>query len=503
MARYPVKLLKDEGGQPFVPLTHMSAVSGEEYALASLTAQKTLNGHFQIIQDELSMSDLSQKMITVQLPTIEETTITSYLKLNNETEYPIMTADGDGPLLMSDYSDKTIFLSFVSNQWRIVAIATTGHSGHTISDGNGELLPSRAILRFEGMEVSDGAGIGATIIKTAPPINNLSTTESGVGTLDAYQGKVLNDKFNDYATIEYVDEESTNNIEVSIGEEEPTGNQVLWIDESIVTPTKLPTSQVVNNLAGNETDMAPSVLAVNSKLNNYLPLHGNADSATKALEDGDGNIISANYTKTFTPNINTSFDSTNAGDILHRSFMGTIHDGTHWYNLISSRHRNGEEDGNKYGMQLRSYLNHGSLEYRNQYAGAWSDWRTVLDTESNAYSTYEIRIGRWVDGKPLYRRYVEGSVTGLGVGESGYTDLVDLNSWNIEECVFIEGTIKNAGGDLRVVPVNSYENASYNICFSYLGQTGYLQFKSVGWNQVNGSWNFVYRIVLEYTKTTD
>ena len=87
MAIYPVKMLKDEDGNPFVPLTQIGAVVGEEYTTAILNATKVMNGHFRINKDTIQMSDIENKVITVQFPVINETTITSYLQLNNEFHF--------------------------------------------------------------------------------------------------------------------------------------------------------------------------------------------------------------------------------------------------------------------------------------------------------------------------------------------------------------------------------------------------------------------------------
>ena len=61
------------------------------------------------------------------------------------------------------------------------------------------MLPSYAslqqgVLQFRGFGVNDSPGTGATVISTPALINNLTTSSSGIGPLDAYQGKVLNDK---------------------------------------------------------------------------------------------------------------------------------------------------------------------------------------------------------------------------------------------------------------------------------------------------------------------
>ena len=54
MAIYPIKMLKDEQGQPFVPLTHISAVSGEEYTTTVLVAAKQSAGHYKITNTDLN-----------------------------------------------------------------------------------------------------------------------------------------------------------------------------------------------------------------------------------------------------------------------------------------------------------------------------------------------------------------------------------------------------------------------------------------------------------------
>lgn len=206
MAIYPVKLLKDESGSPFVPLTSMSAVIGEELVQTTLTATEVSTGHFVIESDKLTEIELQSKIIAVVFPDEVTATTNSYLKLNsNGTEYQIFEANGTSPLLVKDYVGAICFIMLKGNKWQLIRTSASGSGGgggHTILDGDGNVMPQQSILQFKGFGVSDSAGTGATVISTPSLINNLSTSVSGTGPLDAYQGKVLNDKFANYLTKE-------------------------------------------------------------------------------------------------------------------------------------------------------------------------------------------------------------------------------------------------------------------------------------------------------------
>ncbi|GGH71763.1 hypothetical protein HNQ91_003295 [Filimonas zeae] len=77
----------------------------------------------------------------------------------------------------------------------------------------------------------------------------------------------------------------------------------------------------------------------------------------------------------------------NMSTLTSRTFLGSINgqldapvgDNTVWWNIINVRHRNGESDGNRYGMQLingmTNYNNH--LYFRTQFQDNWSDWKQI------------------------------------------------------------------------------------------------------------------------------
>lgn len=204
MAQYPIKMLKDESGKPFVPLTQINAVVGDKYIVSSFEALQASTGHFIITHNHLTDEDILNKVVAVIFPEDITPTTNSYLRLNDGENFLIYDEDGNSPLLIKDFSNVVCFLVRRLKSWQLVktgaAAAASGSGGHTILDGEGNVLPQQGVLQFKGFGVSDSPGTGATVISTPALVNNLTTASSGTGPLDAYQGKVLNDKFANYLT---------------------------------------------------------------------------------------------------------------------------------------------------------------------------------------------------------------------------------------------------------------------------------------------------------------
>lgn len=197
MAQYPIKMLKDESGNPFVPLTQINAVVGDKYITTTFEATQVSTGHFVLTNDKVTEADLLGRVIAVTFPENVTATTNSYLKLNDNNEYLIKDEDGKGPLLIKDFANVVCFLMRKPTSWQLVktgAAATSASSGHTILDNDGNVLPQQSVLQFKGFGVNDNPGTGATVISTPALVNNLTTSESNTGPLDAYQGKVLNDR---------------------------------------------------------------------------------------------------------------------------------------------------------------------------------------------------------------------------------------------------------------------------------------------------------------------
>ena len=101
------------------------------------------------------------------------------------------------------------------------------------------------------------------------------------------------------------------------------------------------------------------------------------------------------------------------------------------------------------------------------------------------YTQEEQRIGTWIDGKPLYKKVIQGTTADGDIS-------IDLSYLHIDTLVNIGGTA-GSNGDFK--PIN-FDYSGYSISTRY----------SLGIMYVNASTpyaNMPFNIVIEYTKTTD
>lgn len=190
MATYPIKMLKDENGQAFVPLTSLDAVMGEKNLQYILDAAQVSPGHFRVNYKDLKMKDLVNSIIVIRWPEITSTVKPSYLQLNTETEVILYNGTGTEYLDLEEASGTVNMLAYDGEKWILTSGAGSG-SGHVITDDEGHTMEQQKILNFVGFNVENDTANRATKIINPTPINNLTTTESGQGSLDAYQGNIL------------------------------------------------------------------------------------------------------------------------------------------------------------------------------------------------------------------------------------------------------------------------------------------------------------------------
>lgn len=117
------------------------------------------------------------------------------------------------------------------------------------------------------------------------------------------------------------------------------------------------------------------------------------------------------------------------------------------------------------------------------------DTNTENIENNSTYSTSEIQIGTWVDGKPLYRQ-----VFNITNPSSSNTDYVSVSSLNISNLVHLYGFYKNSTGTFGIPFHDSDTN--YSVLFVSSG------------NNIRGRFGTPSniteaKVVLEYTKTTD
>jgi len=124
--------------------------------------------------------------------------------------------------------------------------------------------------------------------------------------------------------------------------------------------------------------------------------------------------------------------------------------------------------------------------YKGQLIGGVSGGSGDGSSEE-VYSTEEVRIGTWIDGKPLYRRVISG------------TTPTKANSWTVVATVpniefkFANGNSLGKNGNHTAIPGNLIlmfvSNTNNTIHFDVAGDSNYL--------------NSPFELIVEYTKSTD
>lgn len=107
------------------------------------------------------------------------------------------------------------------------------------------------------------------------------------------------------------------------------------------------------------------------------------------------------------------------------------------------------------------------------------------------YSENEVRVGTWIDGKPIYRRVV----TGTTPSATFVVNWMDITSWNIDAVIDIKGIIVPAPNSAYAF--NTTDDGSWKVITVI--QEGVIQVyvsRSLEYNKPMF-------VIVEYTKTTD
>lgn len=109
----------------------------------------------------------------------------------------------------------------------------------------------------------------------------------------------------------------------------------------------------------------------------------------------------------------------------------------------------------------------------------------------HTYSTNEIRIGTWIDGKPIYRK-----VFNIASPQSSNTNYVDVSGYNMDRVIRLYGYYKNSTGTFDIPLTDSDSN--YSVMF--INSDGYLRGR-IGAGALANLTDC--KVIIEYTKTTD
>jgi len=160
----------------------------------------------------------------------------------------------------------------------------------------------------------------------------------------------------------------------------------IWFFASGETATTSTTTY--SNIMLNEGDHAYPYQEYNGDI-----IHEASKLFVKGQESKTSSVPSGDYNMSF---------------LLENTYIGSFHDSTDgWQNLINIRHRNGQDDGNVYGMQMRVPMTGNSdlsLYYRKENNGTWSSWKRIATADD---------LGSYL---PL----AGGTLTGTLTGNTGY-----------------------------------------------------------------------------------
>jgi hypothetical protein len=123
--------------------------------------------------------------------------------------------------------------------------------------------------------------------------------------------------------------------------------------------------------------------------------------------------------------------------------------------------------------------------------GVYEEFYNEAEHNKEIYSENEIRIGTWIDGKPLYRKVIIGTIgSSLGNYETNIYNL------HIDERGKFEAYIYDSNNSKHLI--GYYNGTTYIRAYYVKDRAGI----SIGGNMGNFS-NQKYELILEYTKTTD
>lgn len=127
---------------------------------------------------------------------------------------------------------------------------------------------------------------------------------------------------------------------------------------------------------------------------------------------------------------------------------------------------------------------------------------SAIDAKLNAYepqevySTEETRIGTWIDGKPLYRMIISGTMD----ISTGRRTLRDCTSLNIKTVVNLRGIVDYSNDFLPIPYTDLYSSTNWGLTF-LLNKSKKLE--GVFRTAASPGILYNYIAVLEYTKTSD
>ena len=126
----------------------------------------------------------------------------------------------------------------------------------------------------------------------------------------------------------------------------------------------------------------------------------------------------------------------------------------------------------------------------------------------STYSTNEQVVGKWIDGKPIYRKCFKNVAFGnLDISSSRYIMSTKIDIDNIDKIISIHGETHTAVGTaydlISIFPtINIAYDRSVQFCsYAYIANSNYMIYIAGNNGFIQGNCYIDY--IVEYTKTTD
>ena len=227
-----------------------------------------------------------------------------------------------------------------------------------------------------------------------------------------------------------------------------------------------------------EVDTKLNGKANTSHTHSYLPLSGGTLTGDVVLPITKSSVDASLPVAGATMNITDIKNLSN-----YKTYLGSVSTPSTWYNLISTRHRNGSGDGINYGMYLRSTLtSSGDLTWGKQYAeSSWQAERTILD--SSNYTSYTVtKTGSGASG--TWGINVTGSSASC-TGNSATSSKLTSSSYTTISISTSDWSTNSSGGYVCTKTLSSamaYTNFNIDVVLSTDQSAAKLQIEA--WNNV-------------------
>lgn len=442
MATYPIKMLRDEERQPFVPFTNAAAVVDSN----SVTLQELMDNGKYKIQNNVTTSQAGKGVLDAYQGKVLNDKFSNYVPLSQKgVANGVATLDGDAKVptaQLPSYVDDVIEAYIRSGA---TALSSTWLS---LTDGGAALTPEKGkiyiIMSSGSYQNKQYRWSGSTYVLCNPSDVNSVNGFTGVVTLKELtiqkNGTQVGDKFNGSVdkiiniAVPTKTSDITNDSGFITAADDITGNAATatklattkkingtdFDGSSDITTANWGTSRNIGIVNSDGTGTAVTVAvngaqAVNLKLPATIKanLTGNADTATKATQDGAGDVITDKYVK--------KAGDTMTGELKYNDTTGStfIHIGSN--NKDTTLMRVYSSDQTDTGLAAYGF----SLKYIGTGTGNTNYLNLYTDNSTASTQVKAVQIAQ--DGTITVAKTISGTIDKANKDGSGNT-IVDTYS---------------------------------------------------------------------------